>query len=132
MTDGSTAILHTAIFQATLKTVPIAMAIIDRNLRYISVNEACAGMTGLPVDAHPGRSLRDVNPLLSSDLENVMRRVLSTGEPCLNYRLTRPTPHAPGGVLEIVMHITPFRDADGNVAGICSTATDTTPWRTLQ
>jgi two-component system cell cycle sensor histidine kinase/response regulator CckA len=123
---------QTALFEAAVRTVPIAMAIIDRGLRYVKVNAACAAMTGLPVDAHPGRTLREVNPLFAPELEAAMRRVLETGEPCINYRLSRPTPQARGGVLEIVMHITAFRDIDGTILGICSTATDVSEWKALQ
>ena len=123
---------QTAMFEAAVRTVPIAMAIIDPELRYIRVNDATAAMTGVDVDAHPGRALREVNPLLAPGLEQAMRRVLETGEPCLNYRLSRPTPHAKGGALEIVMHITAFRDSSGAIAGICSTATDMTAWKVLQ
>ena len=87
----------TALFEAALRSVPIAMAIIDPDLRYIRVNEACAGMTGLPIEAHRGNHLREVNPHLSAEMETIMRHVLSTGEPCLNYQLSRPTPHAEPG-----------------------------------
>jgi two-component system cell cycle sensor histidine kinase/response regulator CckA len=123
---------HLELFEAALRTVPIAMAIIDRDLRYIQVNAACARMTNTPVDAHPGRTLRDVNPLLLADMERAMRNVIETGEPCLNYRLTRPTPHVVGGVIEVAMHMTPFLESDGTIGGICSTATDMTQWRQLQ
>jgi PAS domain S-box-containing protein len=123
---------QTAMFEAALRTVPIAIAIIDPELRYIKVNAATAAMTGLDVDAHPGRALREVNPVLAPGLEKAMRRVLETGEPCLNYRLSRPTPHAKGGALEIVMHITAFHDGNGAIAGICSTATDMTAWKVVQ
>jgi len=58
--------------------------------------------------------------------------VLQTGEPCLDYQLTRSTPHVPGGVMEIVMHITAVRDERGAIIAICSTATDMTPWTRLQ
>jgi PAS domain S-box-containing protein len=63
----------TSLFDAALRTVPVAMAIIDPELRYLRVNEACATMTGLTVDAHPGKHLREVNPLLSVEMETIMR-----------------------------------------------------------
>ena len=130
--EAAERVWQTELFEAALRTVPIAMAIIDPELRYIKVNAACAAMTGQEVDAHPGRSLREVNPLLALELETAMRDVLATGEPCLNYRLSRPTPHAKRGAIEIVMHITAFRDTNGAIAGICSTATDMTAWKILQ
>jgi PAS domain S-box-containing protein len=130
--EAAERVRQTELFEAALRTVPVAMAIIDPELRYIKVNAATAAMTGLDADAHPGRTLREVNPLLALGLETAMREVLATGEPCLNYRLSRPTPHASGGAIEIVMHITAFRDTSGAIAGICSTATDMTAWKILQ
>ncbi|HEY4132387.1 MAG TPA: ATP-binding protein [Gemmatimonadaceae bacterium] len=123
---------HLELFEAALRTVPIAMAIIDRDLRYLKVNDACARMTNTPIDAHPGRTLREVNPLLLPEMEAIMRRVIATGEACMNYRLTRPTPHVPGGVIEVAMHMTAFYNDDGSIGGICSTASDMTEWRHLQ
>jgi PAS domain S-box-containing protein len=120
------------ILDAALRTVPIAVAIIDRDLRYIRVNAATATMTGIAIDAHPGRTLRDLNPRLAPELEAAMRTVIATGEPRLNFRLTRPTPHVAAGALEIVLHITPFRDQTGAIAGIVSAAADITEWKSLQ
>ncbi len=119
-------------FEAAMHSVPIVMTVIDPDLRYVLVNEACAKLTGRPIEEHIGRTLREVNPLVDPTIETAMKDVLRTGVPCLNLRIARPTPHAKSGVRDIVLHVTPFRDAQGQIAGICSTATDVTEWKTLQ
>lgn len=121
-----------SIFAAAIRSVPIALAVIDRDLRYVEVNEACATMTGRPLGDHPGRTLREINPLLTTQMEGLFRHVLSTGESILDLRLSRPTPHAPGGSMELVMNITPFRGADGEILGLASTATDVSEWVRMQ
>ena len=123
---------NAAIIDAALASVPVAVAVIDRDLRYVKVNAACAVMTGRPLEEHAGRTLREVNPLLDAGLEEAMRTVLRTGEPRLNLRIVRPTPHAKTGSLEVVMHITPYRGPSGEIEGICSTATDLSEWKSLQ
>lgn len=119
-------------FDAAMHSVPIAMTVIDPELRYVRVNEACAQMTGHPVEDHAGRTLREVNPRLEPTIEAAIREALRTGEPCLNLRVSRRTPHAKSGIIELIFHVTPFRDAQGRIAGVCSTATDVTEWKVLQ
>ncbi|HVZ47168.1 MAG TPA: PAS domain-containing protein, partial [Gemmatimonadaceae bacterium] len=114
---------------AALAAVPVALAIIDRDLRYIKVNATTATMTAWPIEAHTGRTLREINPQLAPELEAMMRRVIETGEPVTGFHVVRPTPHARGGKIDIVMQMAPFYDADGAIAGLCSTATDVTEWR---
>ena len=117
---------------AAFRTVPVAMSFVDRDLRYLKVNAYTAAITGVAEDAHVGRTLREVNPRLTDEMENLIRRVVETGEPALNYHLRRPTPHAKSGMLSLVMHVSPFIEADGSIAGACITATDVTAWTDLQ
>jgi two-component system cell cycle sensor histidine kinase/response regulator CckA len=125
-------IRQSKLLEAAMATVPIGIAIIDRNMRYIKVNHAIAAVTGIPVEAHTGRGVKEVNPRLLPEVEAATKRVLETGEPCLNLRVSRPTPHAAGGSLELVLQITAFRDETGAIAGICNALTDVTDWKTMQ
>lgn len=57
----------------------MGLAILDRELRYVRVNETLAEMNGLPVAEHIGRTVRDVVPHLAPTLEPLIQEVLSTG-----------------------------------------------------
>lgn len=61
------------------RTAPIGLAFIDRDLRYVRINETLARFHGLPVQAHLGRSLRDVVPQIAGAAERRVRQVLETG-----------------------------------------------------
>ena len=59
---------------------PVGIAVMDADLRFVTVNAALAAVTGVPVAEHAGRTVRDVLPLLPVDVEPVMRRVLAGGD----------------------------------------------------
>lgn len=61
------------------------IAFLDRDLRYVRVNEAIARINGLPVAEHIGRTVREVLPAEASFVEGLLRRVLETGEPMINF-----------------------------------------------
>ncbi|QES46898.1 phosphatase [Streptomyces venezuelae] len=75
---------------------PVGIAVFDTQLRFLRVNPALEVMTGVSEAAHAGRRLLQVLPELNvAEMEAVMRRVLATGEPVLDSRLTGRTPADP-------------------------------------
>ena len=48
------------------------------------INAYLAAINGAPIEAHLGRTVIEMLPELSSDLEPLLRQVLATGEPVLN------------------------------------------------
>ncbi|MEU9184771.1 SpoIIE family protein phosphatase [Streptomyces sp. NPDC048484] len=59
---------------------PAGVAVLDRELRYLYLNDALALLNGVPVAEHLGRRLRDVLPGLESS-EQLLEQVLRTGVP---------------------------------------------------
>src|SRR2546430_1215523 len=75
---------------------PAGLAILDRELRYVQLNETLALMNGRPVADHVGKSVREVLPAIAATLEPLLQRILDTGEPVLNIELSGETPAQPG------------------------------------
>ena len=119
-------------FDAAMRTAPVAIAILDRDLRYLRMNEAGAAMTGLSIAEHIGRTVQEVNPLVAPDVVDALRRAVDLGEPTLDYRISRIAPHATNGVMDTVMQISPIRDGSGAIVGVCSIATNVSEWKALQ
>ncbi|PZO44099.1 MAG: PleD protein [Pseudanabaena frigida] len=65
-------------------SAPIGMGIVDRNLRYVRVNQVLSEINGKPIEDHLGRTLREILPDLSPHLEGYFYEVLETGKPLLN------------------------------------------------
>ena len=75
---------------------PTGMGMVDPQLRYMKVNQQLADITGLPPEAHIGRTIREIVPQLADILEPLYEEVLATGEPILNFELTGETNASPG------------------------------------
>src|SRR5437667_7073283 len=81
---------------AFFPTAPAGLAILDRELRYVQLNETLALMNGRAVADHLGHSVREVLPAIAATLEPMLQRILDTGEPVLNIELSGETPAQPG------------------------------------
>ena len=51
--------------EAYYNMAPIGLCILDRDLRYVRINERLAEINGMPVSSHLGRTLREVVPALA-------------------------------------------------------------------
>jgi two-component system CheB/CheR fusion protein len=83
------------LLDTVLDQAPIGVALFDRELRFIRVNDALARIDGIPIAAHLARTVGEVLPLLGHDLAADLRRVLTTGE-ALSREISGETPAAPG------------------------------------
>jgi two-component system CheB/CheR fusion protein len=88
--DEAGELLNTVLDQA-----PIGIALFDRELRFIRLNDALARSDGLPAEAHLGKTVSEALPGVGADLEAALRHVLGTGEP-VSLEVAGETPAAPG------------------------------------
>jgi transcriptional regulator with GAF, ATPase, and Fis domain len=54
--------------------VPIGLSVIDRELRYVHVNDQMAAINGKTVDQHVGKTLQQTNPRVALALEPILRK----------------------------------------------------------
>jgi PAS domain S-box-containing protein len=85
-----------ALLDALHTAAPVGIAFVDREFRYLRVNQAYAEITGVPVEQHLGRTVRDIVPDLWTRLEEVYRRVLKRGEVAANLEVAGETRAQPG------------------------------------
>jgi len=70
-----------AILDTVLESSPVAFALCDRDLRFIRINRAFAGVTGrAPLD-HIGNTIEDVAPSLATSLRPALTRALEADAP---------------------------------------------------
>jgi len=69
---------------ATLKSLvasaPLGIAILDREMRYVHVNDPLAEMNGVPADEHVGKTLGEIVPDLVPQLGPIISRIFETGQ----------------------------------------------------
>ncbi|BCL39246.1 PAS domain-containing protein [Nostoc sp. MS1] len=76
---------------ALLAAAPVAVCFLDRELRYIRINQVLADINGLSIEEHLGRKFGEVLPKMAAELETQFQRVLDTGEPILNVEISGET-----------------------------------------
>ncbi|MGA2009788.1 MAG: EAL domain-containing protein [Solirubrobacteraceae bacterium] len=77
-----------AMMEALQSSAPVGLACLDRDLRFMRVNDALAEMNRLPVDDHIARPVAEIIPAFWPQLELPCRRVLETGEPVVNHNVS--------------------------------------------
>gem|GEM_PF-5214301 len=108
------------------QTAPVGLALLDRGLRFLRVNERLADINGLAVEAHLGRTVQEVVPGLSGRLQAIYQRVLDTGEPALDVEIQGVTPGQPDRPRHWIASYLPVRDDQGVVIGVSAVVADVT------
>jgi len=72
--------LREALLQGYFRSSPLGMFLIDRDLRFLRVNEALAASNGTSPKQHLGKSLSQLLPNLAPQVEPYLNQVFSTGE----------------------------------------------------
>jgi len=88
-------------------------------------------MNGFPVEAHLGKSVRDILGNAAESIEPILRRVLLTGEPVTNVALTLQLPTRTE-VGHWVVHYFPMNDASGKVTRIGVVVVEVTEQKKLE
>jgi PAS domain S-box-containing protein len=116
-----------ALSERMVKQSPIGYAVLDTQLRYVSVNPALEKINGVPAAEHVGRTLREVLPMLDSEpVETDARQVLDTGVPVIDNTLVGRTPADPDEDHAWAHSLYRLEDAMGNVLGVAVTVVDIT------
>lgn len=121
---------HAAIdIESIWRHAVVGMAVIDTGLRFVRINERLAEMNGASVEAHLGRTVREMVPDLTEQGEAALRRVIETGEPLRDLEIVGETPAQPGVERIWVEQFLPLRDTAGRVVGVSLVAEEVTAQR---
>ena len=109
-----------------LTCTPFGFVFLDRDLRFVRINEQLAEMNGISVAAHLGKTVAEIVPALEATLREVTARILATGQPVLDHEFTGDTPRAPGVTRTWNESWYPARDAHGEIIGFSAMVVDIT------
>jgi diguanylate cyclase (GGDEF)-like protein/PAS domain S-box-containing protein len=107
------------VLDTVYRSAPIGLALFDRDLRYIRVNDLLASWTSRSPDEHIGRRIGDILPGAGEQVEPLVRRVFETGEPQLGIAET-----VAGRVFRTSRY--PIKDASGRITMVASIIDDVT------
>lgn len=103
---------------ALYRSVPIGLAFIDRDLRFVSINEKLARIGNHTPEEHRGKTVREMLPMIADEVEPKLRHVLETGEAIVESEASGPL--YPGGAPDMVRLRTffPVKDEREQLLGV--------------
>lgn len=109
--------------RAIYNGVPVGLAFVGSDLRFVSLNQRLADLNGIPLHAHLGRQVCDVVPAIYSQIEPYLLKALE-GHPVHGLEVSMPPgdPHTPAKTL--MASYEPARDEAGEVIGVCVSVSD--------
>ena len=106
-------------------TAPIGLAVLSPDCRYLHINQRLTEICGISVEDHLGRSVRDCVPGLADAVEEIVRSIMSTGEPVTGIEVAgQRADQAEERWWVTYWH--PLRNAAGDIVGINVAAEEVT------
>ena len=116
---------RSAQLQAIYDGAPVGLCFLDKNLRYVSINQRLADLNGAPVAAHIGRTVREMVPKLFPRVLPFLQRALQ-GEVIVNLEVLKPSPKPGEPDLTVHSSYQPAFDEAHEVIGISVAIMDVT------
>lgn len=107
-------------------SAPVGLAVVDRSYRYLRVNPVLAAINGRLVEDHIGRTPSQILGELGSQVELLLERVMSTGEPMLDLDFTLPDGR------HLVGAYAPVSTDEGDIIGLVAVVQDVTERRRVE
>ncbi|MEV6166914.1 SpoIIE family protein phosphatase [Streptomyces sp. NPDC051954] len=106
---------------------PIGLAVLDTDLKYVSVNPALERINGIRAEEHLGRTIHEMLPRVDAEaMERVARQVLETGTPLVDQPTFGRTPADPEEDHAWSVSMYRLEDAVGTVLGVAASVVDIT------
>jgi len=77
-----------ALIDTIYTSAPVGLCFVDRDLRYVSINNALAAMSGRVPEYFLGKTIRAAVPELADVVEAHYRRVIDTGQPVVDVEIS--------------------------------------------
>jgi PAS domain S-box-containing protein len=111
---------------AYFNSAPTGMGMVDPQLRYLKVNQPLAEITGLSVEEHNGKTIREIVPKLADILEPLYREVFATGKHILNFEMSGETASSPGRLRDWQLSFFPIIGEDTKTTTVGTVVTEIT------
>ena len=93
-------------------TTPVGLSLMDRELRWLRVNEELAAINGFPIEAHIGVRQDALIPDIDGRIAATQRHVLTTGESVRGLEVHGTTPAEPDRPRDWIVDYYPVRAGD--------------------
>lgn len=97
---------------------PVGKAVLDRDLRYVCINQTLASFNGKTVEQHLGHTVQEVLPEAFPTLKPLFDQVILEGRPATQFRIVVAMPGGDGQMAEWEASYLPIPLQDGSVGGV--------------
>lgn len=105
-----------ALIDSLLEASPLGICFLDREMRYIRINQVLAELNGLPAEQHLGQDFRQLLPEFGESA-SIIQQVLATGEPVLNVEISGESQGKPGYFCYWLANYYPVKNERGEISG---------------
>ena len=123
---------HLAEINGIYDSSPIGLCTLDKDLRYIRINDSLAEINGFPVVKHIGKTPREIIPTMSEKVESMAKKTLKTGKSIMGVEMEGTTPSKPGVLRTWIVQSVPFTDIEENIIGISFSVLEITEMKKAQ
>jgi two-component system, sensor histidine kinase and response regulator len=116
----------TAMLETVYASAPVGLCFMDRELRFVMVNDYLAALNAVPAHEHIGRTLPELLGETGKPFELEYRRVLETGRPLVDVESSGTVPAAPALLRHWVASFYPVFGVDREIVGINAVVLDIT------
>src|SRR5262245_13414995 len=107
-----------ALIDTIYASAPVGLCFVDRDLRYISINNALAEMNGHAPDYYLGKTVREAVPYMADEIEAHYRRVIDSGQPVVDVEVSGATSERPNEHRHWLCSYYPVQSDSGNLLGV--------------
>jgi PAS domain S-box-containing protein len=115
-----------ALIDSLLEASPLGICFLDREMRYIRINQVLAELNGLPAEQHLGQDFRQLLPESAVKFGAIIQEVLDTGQPLLNVEMNGEPDGKPGYFGHWLGNYYPVKNENGETIGAGIILTDIT------
>ena len=106
--------------------VPVGLAVLDTDLRFLRINSRLADINGVPADMHVGKTVEEIVPTLAAQARTRASEILRTGKPFTDVEFNGQTAAQPGVIRNWLENWHPLEGHDSKISGFVVTVQDIT------
>lgn len=118
--------------ESVYRNAPVGLSLVDRDLRYLRVNQAIADMNGRSIEEIVGRTYREVSPETADTAEPLLLGLMERGKSVRNLEVRSRPPGDPGREHVYLLSMESVHDEQGAVVGHTSVVQDVTDLRQFE
>lgn len=118
--------------QLIYDTVPIGLAFLSLDCRYVQINQRLTEICGISIADHIGRSVRECVPQVADQVEQIVEVIARTGEPVRGVEIHGQRADKSNADHVWITNWHPLKNADGVVIGVNVVAEDITERKRAQ